>query len=133
MSQTQNQQAYQRGIRIARMWKRLKGTILRWDMFCVSKARKHKLPGWIGHVPIAVAFLGSAAAALFGGFIIAGSLLFIWAFAFILQHVGQENTQINDSDYFDSSINSGALTEYRDGDQGYGLYCGAYRVDLDDE
>ncbi|WP_199638498.1 hypothetical protein JEM67_02230 [Serratia sp. PAMC26656] len=58
MSQTRNQQAYQRGIRVARMWKRLKGTILRWDHRCVSKARNYRLPGWVGHVPTAFVTIG---------------------------------------------------------------------------
>ncbi|MCS4267290.1 hypothetical protein [Serratia sp. BIGb0163] len=133
MNQTRNQLAYQRGILAARVWKRLKGTILRWDTFCVSKAHKHKLPGWIGHVPIAVAFLGSVTAILFGGIVIAGCMFFIWAIAFILQQFGQADSQENDSEYFDSNTNSESLTEYRDGDQGYGLYCGSYRMDLDDE
>lgn len=115
MSQTRNQQAYQRGIRVARMWKRLKGTILRWDTFCVSKARKHKLPGWIGHVPIAVAFLGSAAAALFGGIIISGSLLFIWAIAIILQNVNTSNENVFDDD-------RGSGPSIRHGNDGYGYY-----------
>ncbi|MEE4411932.1 MULTISPECIES: hypothetical protein [unclassified Serratia (in: enterobacteria)] len=114
MSQTRNQQAYQRGIWVARMWKRLKGTILRWDTFCVSKARKHKLPGWIGHVPIAVAFLGSAATALFGGIIIAGSLLFIWAIAIILQNINTSNENVFDD--------RGSGPSIRHGNDGYGYY-----------
>lgn len=111
MNQTQNQQAYQRGIRVARMWKRLKGTILRWDMFCVSKARKRKLPGWIGHLPIAVAFLGSVTAALLGGIIIAGSLLFIWAIAFIIQNIGQDSSRNLDYEN-DSSETSQKSADY---------------------
>ncbi len=74
------------------MWKRLKSTISRWDTFCVSKARKHKLPGWIGHVPIVVAFLGSVTVALLGGLLTAGSLLFIWSIAFIIQNIGQSSS-----------------------------------------
>lgn len=114
MSQTRNQQAYQQGIRIARMLKRLKSTILRWDTFCVSKARRHKLPGWIGHIPIAVAFIGSAAAALFGGIIIAGSLLFIWAIAIILQNVNTSNENVCDD--------RGSGPSIRHGNDGYGYY-----------
>ncbi len=124
MSQPRNQQAYQRGILAARMWKRLKNTILRWDTFCVSEARKHKLPGWIGHVPIAIAFLGSAAAALFGGIIIAGSLLFIWAMAFILQNVDFSSMEISDS----SSENVDD-DGYRNGTEGFGNYVGGTRID----
>ncbi|EOB5442437.1 hypothetical protein ACIUVT_000931 [Yersinia enterocolitica] len=115
MSQTRNQQAYQGGIRIARMWKRLKCTILRWDTFCVSKARKLKFPGWIGHLPIAVAFLGSVTAGLLGGIIIAGSLLFIWAIAFILQNVNTSNENV-----FDDDRDSGP--SIRHGNDGYGYY-----------
>lgn len=113
---------------MANLWKRLKGTILKWDAICVAK-----LPGWIGYMPMIIALFGSTTVVLFGGVIIASCMLFIWAFAFILQHVGQENTKVNDSEYFDSSINSEALTAHRDGDQGYRLYCGSYRIDLDDE
>ncbi|AEF43466.1 MULTISPECIES: hypothetical protein [Serratia] len=79
MSQTRNQQAYQRGVRIARMWKRLKSTILRWDSFCVSKASKHKLPTWLGHVPITCLVAVSAISGLTGGLLVAIVILFGWA------------------------------------------------------
>ncbi|EAT1306827.1 hypothetical protein DZB77_08250 [Salmonella enterica] len=133
MSQARDQQAYQRGIWAAGRWSRLKDVIMRWDRFCVSKAREYRLPGWIGHVPIAIALIGSVAAILFGGLVVAGCMLFIWAIAFILQQVGQADSQENDTNYFDSNTDSEPLTEYRDGDQGYGLYCGSYRIDLDDD
>ncbi|REF42021.1 hypothetical protein [Serratia ficaria] len=58
MSQIRNQQAYQRGIRITRMWKRLKCTILKWDTNCVTKVRSHKLPGWVGHIPTTFVTIG---------------------------------------------------------------------------
>ncbi|HGL5836586.1 TPA: hypothetical protein ACKFTR_004290, partial [Enterobacter kobei] len=78
MSQARDQQAYQRGIWAARKWTRLKDTIMRWDRHCVAKARKHRLPAWIGHVPIVIALIGSVTAMLFGGLLVAGSMLFIW-------------------------------------------------------
>ncbi|WP_405052969.1 DUF3742 family protein [Serratia ureilytica] len=115
MSQTRNQQAYQRGIWVARMWKRLKNTILRWDTLCVSKARKHKLPGWIGHLPIAIVFLGSVTVALFGGIIIVASLLFIWTIAIILQNINTSNENV-----FDDDRDSGS--SIRHGNDGYGYY-----------
>lgn len=79
MSQTRNQQAYQRGIRVAHMWKRLKGTILRWDTFCVSKARKHRLPTWLGHVPITCLVAVSTISGLTGGLLVAIVILCGWA------------------------------------------------------
>lgn len=133
MNETKQHHAHQRGVRMASLWKRIKGTIIKWDAFCVAEAHSHKLPGWIGHAPIAIVLFGSAAAILFGGIVIAGCMLFIWTIAFILQQFGQGSTQENDSEYFDSSTNSESLTEYRDGDHGYGLYCGSYRIDQDDE
>lgn len=58
MNQTRDQQIYQRGMKAARLWKRMKETILRWDQRCVSNARQHKLPGWIGHIPTVLVVIG---------------------------------------------------------------------------
>ncbi|MDL1247531.1 hypothetical protein PST86_00285 [Yersinia pestis] len=71
MSQTRDQQAFQRGIRVARLWKLLKSTILRWDQRWVSKACKHKLPNWIGHIPMIMLATSILAAVAFGGLLIA--------------------------------------------------------------
>jgi len=133
LNKARQHHAYQRGVHIANLWKHLKGTILTWNAICVAKAHSHKLPSWVGNMPMIIALLGSATAILFGGIVIVSCMLFIWAIAFILQHIGQENTQVNDSEDFGSSTNNEFLTEYRVGDQGYGLYCGSYRMDLDDE
>ncbi|MGK0666321.1 MULTISPECIES: DUF3742 family protein [unclassified Serratia (in: enterobacteria)] len=133
MNETRQHHAYQRGVRMASLWKRLKGTILKWDSFWLTKARKYKLPAWLGHMPVAVALLVSLIIMLVGGAIITGALLFIWAIAFILQQVDQTDSHENDANYFDSRTDNDALAEYRDGDQGYGLYCGSYRIDLDDD
>lgn len=72
MNDTTQHHAYQRGVRMANRWKRVKSTILKWDNFCVSKARRHKLPGWFGHIPIVLS-VGSFSLlfALSGLFIIA--------------------------------------------------------------
>lgn len=58
MSKKRQHHAYQRGVRMANLWKRLKGRILRWDQICVSKARAHKLPGWVGHIPTTFVTIG---------------------------------------------------------------------------
>ncbi len=89
MSQTRDQQAYQRGIWAARKWSRLKNVIMRWDRLCVSKVRENRLPAWIGHVPIVIALIASVAAMLFGGLLVAVCMLFIWALVFIFQNVEQ--------------------------------------------
>ncbi|MFK3764377.1 hypothetical protein [Serratia ureilytica] len=89
MSQARDQQAYQRGVWAACKWSRLKNVIMRWDRLCVSKVRENRLPAWIGHVPIVIALIASVAVMLFGGLLVAGCMLFIWAIAFILQNAGQ--------------------------------------------
>lgn len=80
MSQARDQQAYQRGIWAARKWSRLKNVIMRWDRFCVSKARKYNLPTWLGHVPITCLVAISAVSCLTGGLLVAVIILFVWAF-----------------------------------------------------
>ncbi|MEL5662355.1 hypothetical protein PTT73_12535 [Serratia ureilytica] len=89
MSQARDQQAYQRGIWAARKLSRLRDVIMRWDRLCVSKVREYGFPAWIGHIPIVITLIGSVAAILFGGLLVAGCMLFIWAVAFILQKAGQ--------------------------------------------
>lgn len=92
MSQARDQQAYQCGVWAARKWSRLKNVIMRWDRLCVSKVRENRLPSWIGHVPIVIALIASVAAMLFGGLLVTGCMLFIWAIAFILQNAEQNLT-----------------------------------------
>ena len=84
-----NEQAYVRGLKAATYWKHLKKVVSTWDRLCVAWAKNHKLPAWIGHIPIFIAVLGSLAGIVLGGAMIAGCLIFIWTIAFILQQIGQ--------------------------------------------
>lgn len=118
MSQARVQQTYQRGIWAARKWRRLKNVITRLDRLCVSKVQEYRLPAWIGHVPIVIALIGSVTAMLFGGLLVAGSMLFISAIAFILQ-----NFDPSDENTFDEKRASGP--SIRHGNDGYGYYSGS--------
>lgn len=71
MNETRQHHAYQRGVRMASLWKRLKDTIMRWDRRCVAKARKHRLPGWIGRIPMIMLATSILATVTFGGLFIA--------------------------------------------------------------
>ncbi|AVN35467.1 hypothetical protein [Serratia marcescens] len=124
MNETKQHHAYQRGVRMASLWKRIKGTIMKWDAFCVAEAHSHKLPGWIGHAPIAIVLFGSAAAILFGGIVIAGCMLFIWAIAFILQNADFSNMQVSDST--NESVDDDG---YKTGPEGFGNYVAGTRID----
>jgi hypothetical protein len=70
-------------------------------MFCVSKARKHKLPGWIGHIPMIVFAIGPIAALVFGGVIIGNSAVLVGGIillAYPLQSQHSSCRQASDSD-----------------------------------
>lgn len=133
MSQTRDQQAYQRGIKAASLWKRLKGTILRWDHACVSSARKHKLPGWIGHIPMGMLAVIMLAALVFGGMVIASSAVFVGALVLLVSGAfsSRDETSLNDdNDMVDTSYKPPG--EYKaDGEFGPGWYAGNYKVSDD--
>ncbi|HEI8505936.1 TPA: hypothetical protein SLF17_003111 [Serratia marcescens] len=119
MSHTRDQQAYQRGIKAARLWKRLKGTILRWDQRCVSNARKHKLPGWIGHIPMGMLAVIMLTALVFGGMVIASVTTIIMAFLLITFSIFEPSDEINEKTTFEYKIY---------GDLGSGWYSGKTKI-----
>lgn len=95
MNETRQHHAYQRGVRMANQWKRLNGTILRWDSFWVSKARKYNLPTWLGHVPITSLVAISAVSCLTGGLLVAVIILFVWAFILLPSVMGFLRPTVN--------------------------------------
>jgi len=126
-----NKQAYIRGHKVAVMWKCRKMSVITWDQRCVSWAKNHKLPGWIGHIPVIFAVLISLAGIAAGGIAIVSAVILIWALAFILQHLGSNPAHSPNNYESDSSS-----PEVRAGSEGYGLYSGSdeltsYRMDKD--
>ncbi len=90
MNDTTQHHAYQRGVRMATLWKRIKSSILNWDSRCVSKARSHKLPGWIGHIP--TVFLASGLILFLFGYAIvsfarASCMISLWAITYIAKNI----------------------------------------------
>lgn len=90
MNDTTQHHAYQRGVRMATLWKRIKSTILNWDSRCVPKARSHKLPGWIGHIP--TVFLASGLILFLFGYAIvsfarASCMISMWAITYIAKNI----------------------------------------------
>ncbi|QTF09650.1 hypothetical protein HC231_18285 [Brenneria izadpanahii] len=126
MSQTRNQQALQRGILAARMWKRLKSTILRLDQRCVSKARAHKFPGWVGHIPMSMFAIIMLAALVFGGMIIASSAVLVGALVLLVSgsfsSEGDANRKEGGEDFPPTYLNNDFGTKYRSGPHGWGWY-----------
>ncbi len=123
-----NQQAWQRGVRMANLWKKFKASALNFDNRCVTWARLKKLPTWVGHLPTILACMLLFTSIVMGSALIAFSLAFVFGLAFIIEQV-RHNACIENEGYEGSGS---PLSEYRDGDQGFGLYCGSYRIDEED-
>lgn len=61
MYQSQDKRAWNRGVRLAGIWKRAKANLLNWDKKCVAWAKAHRLEGWMGHIPACLLCVGSLA------------------------------------------------------------------------
>lgn len=104
MNETRQRHAYQRGVRMASLWKRLKGTILRWDSFWVSKVRKFNLPAWIGHIPMSVLAAIMLTALVFGGMVIASSAVLVGALVLLVSGaLSPESKEVDNLEYSDAS------------------------------
>ncbi|MFJ5338803.1 hypothetical protein ACIPSD_06770 [Pectobacterium sp. CHL-2024] len=100
MQNTAKNRAYQRGLKAAGIWKSAKNRLIQWDATCVAAAGRHNMPKWIGHIPIAAFCALSIAAILFGGFIIGGMFLLLWAVFLISPKKGLKGGT-HDDEYFD--------------------------------
>lgn len=126
MNETRQQHAYRRGVRFANLWKQIKSTILRWDQCCVARARSHKLPGWIGHIPMIMLAIGILAALVFGGMIIASSAVLVGALVLLISgefsSEGDTNRKEEGEAFPPTHLNNDFGTKYRCGPHGWGWY-----------
>lgn len=124
MSQTRDQRAYQRGVWAARKWTCLKDAIMRWDRLCVFKARNHRLPGWIGRIPMIMLATSILAAVAFGGLFIASLGIIMSAIILIASLVFEP---------LDEQNSSKSTFEYKTyGEFGPGWYSGKTKISDDD-
>jgi hypothetical protein len=120
MSQARDQQGYQRGVWAVRKWSRLKNVIMRWDRLCMSKARKHRLPGWIGRVPMIMLATSILAAVAFGWLFIASLGIIMSAIILIASLVFEPLDEQNSSE---------STFEYKTyGEFGSGWYSGKTKI-----
>ncbi|WP_127958541.1 hypothetical protein [Serratia microhaemolytica] len=68
---TRQERAFQRGIRAAAFWRKVKSGVLAWDAHCVAVAKKRNLPGWVGHTPLGIIGLTSLILVAMGLFMVA--------------------------------------------------------------
>lgn len=101
MPSTAKNRAYQRGLKAAGIWLHFKNTLKQCDAACIALATRFHLPTWAGHIPVAGLCVLSATAILFGGFIIAGVALFLWAFILLSPQKGIIGEKaLDDSNYW---------------------------------
>jgi len=98
MYQSQEKRAWERGVRLAAIWKGTKKIFTRLDQRCVILAKQYKLPKWLGHIPLLLAVLCSLVALIAGGFLISCSAVLLWTFIAAITHIGSSSK--------DASINS---------------------------
>ncbi|QLS53466.1 hypothetical protein HV314_04560 [Citrobacter sp. RHBSTW-00887] len=116
MPQSQKNRAWNRGARLAILYKQMKVNLLNLDKICVTLAKKNRIPTWIGHMPLILVFAGTLAGLLTVGFVISACLIFLLCITFIAKNV---SSSAPDDD--DSSTGPG----YRYGKDGYGYYTGS--------
>lgn len=97
MYQSQEKRAWERGVRLAAIWKGTKKIFTRLDQRCVMLAKLYKLPKWLGHMPLLLAVLCSLVALIAGGLLISCSAVLLWALIAAITHIGSgsENASIN--------------------------------------
>lgn len=59
MPQSQKNRAWNRGARLAILYKQMKVNLLNLDKICVTLAKKNRIPTWIGHIPLILVFAGT--------------------------------------------------------------------------
>lgn len=83
MPQSQKNRAWNRGARLAILYKQMKVKLLNLDKICVTLAKKNRIPTWIGHIPLILVFAGTLAGLLTVGFVISACLIFLLCITFI--------------------------------------------------
>jgi hypothetical protein len=78
MPQSQKNRAWNRGARLAILYKQMKVNLLNLDKICVTLAKKNRIPTWIGHIPLILVFAGTLAGLLTVGFVISACLIFLY-------------------------------------------------------
>lgn len=131
MNNTTQHRAYQRGVRVAGIFKYIKGKVLYWDQRFVLRVEKYRLPRWIGHIPMTALGIISVLALMFGGAIIAVATVLIAAVLLLMTPTRSTTPDITSDDSI--HINNDFGTKYRSGPHGWGWYDSTgYMHDEDD-
>ncbi|WP_261640997.1 lipid droplet assembly factor 1 [Erwinia mallotivora] len=86
MQKSRQKSAWQRGVRLATIWKRVRGNLIQWDNRCVKWAKKKNAPAWVGHIPLIAFILFSITTICIGGLLMISAIV-IWAALLISSHL----------------------------------------------
>ncbi|PQQ35601.1 hypothetical protein C6H68_24140 [Photorhabdus luminescens] len=67
-----------RGAKVAGIYLNLCQRLRTWDANCVTKAHKHNLPTWVGHLPIYLLAASLATTLLMGTLMVVGVIMLIF-------------------------------------------------------
>lgn len=98
MYQSQQKRAWNRGVRLAGLWKRAKANLLKWDRKCVVWAKAHRLESWIGHIPVFLLCCGSLALLILsGGFIFKAIVMLLFSMCLFFPASSSQDSSNQDS------------------------------------
>ncbi|MGV7960168.1 MULTISPECIES: hypothetical protein [Photorhabdus] len=115
-----------RGAKVAGIYLNLCQRLRTWDANCVTKAHKHNLPTWVGHLPIYLLAASLATTLLMGTLMVVGVIMLI--FGIILGF--SLNKGVIDKKLTDEQ---GYGNQYRDGPYGWGWYDATGYIDVDNK
>ncbi len=129
MYQSQEKRAWNRGVRLAEIWKRAKANLLNWDKKCVVWAKAHRLGGWMGHIPACLLCVGSLALLILSsGFILKAVVIFLFLMCLLFPASSSQDGTNKDS--IGSSYKNPTAYD-SNGELGPGHYADSYKTSDD--
>ncbi|WP_215845246.1 hypothetical protein [Candidatus Pantoea bituminis] len=114
--------AFKRGASAAGFWLRFSKSARAANSTCVAWTLKHRLPTFIGRLPVPIACFAVLSLAVVGGMFV-GTILVLGAiFLYMLSNLAISGAQDDDI----TERQSGH--QYRDGNDGFGMYSGPQNV-----
>ncbi|MBK0127826.1 hypothetical protein IAE30_29225 [Pantoea sp. S61] len=125
--------ALNRGVKATTLWQRFTQLARKTHAGCITWAARRGLPDFAGRLPVPLACITLISVAIACGLFIGAILLLISALAYMLCNISLSG----DEDDYREEVTYG--TEWRNGDEGTGIYTGpengpgpSYRIDTDD-
>ena len=130
--------AFERGAKAASFYKKITKTARVLNAGSVEWAERHKLPKFLGRLPVPAGITVLLAFALAAGLVVGGVVLLSAVFVYMLSNIVIQKNNEKTSIFGRPESYGGA--EYKNGSNGYGYYTESsdgsvtsYKVDIEDE